>query len=299
MAQKTWTVLQLLQWTEKAFKEKGIESGRLEAELLLAKVLSFTRIQLYTHFEQPLGAAELQTYRTLIRRRFAREPLAYLLEEKEFYSLMFKVTPAVLIPRPETELLVAQALIFLERRAAILENRPLSILEVGTGSGCIAVSLAKQHLQSEIWSLDVSNAALKVAQTNAESHQVHHRIHFIEQDVRQLIQKNWPSDQLPQNFDLILSNPPYISTQDIPQLAPELHYEPLQALDGGENGLTIYPAIFQLAKQHLKLDGVLLLEIGQGQAEPLCRVAYEHGFPEVLRHKDFASIERVLEARIA
>ncbi len=277
-----WTVLKILQWTTDYFSKQEIEGPRLDAELLLAHVLGFSRIQLYTLFDQPLNDEELKNFKALIKRRATREPLAYILGKREFYSLEFKVTSSVLIPRPETELLVDEVLKKKEDH--------LKILDIGTGSGCIPISLAKHLPQSEIWAIDFSKEALAVAQQNAKKHEVCERIHFLEGDILKDTKHLNLSD-----FDFILSNPPYVTTSEMKALAPELSYEPQTALHGGTEGIDYYPSLFNFVKNHLKITGTALFEMGADQGKILSKIAKEMGFSQVEILKDLAQHDRVLK----
>ncbi len=282
----SWNILKLLEWSTQYFQNKGIESPRLDAELLLAKTLSLSRVQLYMQFDRPLLETELQNFKDLLKRRSEREPLAYILGKKEFYSLEFEVSPDVLIPRPETELLVETA-----RKHSSLLTSPSSLLDIGTGSGCIAVSLAKHLPEARITAIDISASALELAKRNAKKHAVENQINFIQMDFTS------PHASLltpHQNFDLILSNPPYIATDEIPKLAPELQFEPKSALDGGNEGLDFYQIILPWAFQHLNEGGIVLLEIGFDQGMSLEKLATNTGFQKISILKDYAGHPRVV-----
>jgi len=282
--EERWTILKVLQWTTGHFKRRGIEQPRANAEVLLAHVLEMDRIQLYLHYDKPLGRTELARYRELVRRRAAREPSQYITGRQEFWSLEFEVNPAVLIPRPETEILV-------ERAADILRNSGGTALDLGTGSGAIAIALARECPTIRILATDRSPAALTVAKRNAMRLHVRDRIHFAAMDLL-------GGFSLPAcSFDLIASNPPYISDGDFLNLPPEIsRYEPESALRGnGPAGLGVIHRILTEAPAFLKKDGHLLVEIGQGQAEILREesatgIQMEH--MEFI--KDYSGIYRVL-----
>jgi len=288
-----WTILKLLEWSTPYLQNKGIPSPRLDAELLLAHTLRLSRVQLYTQFDRPLTEVELQQYKTFFKRRSEREPLAYILGKKEFYSLEFEVSPAVLIPRPETELLV-------EKTMELLKNAPapsfdkggiqggFKIMDLGTGSGCIPISLAKHLPQAQLTAIDFSEAALNIAKSNAKKHGVEEQINFLHQDIFNL-ELNPGS-----KFDAILSNPPYIPEADFLKLEPELTFEPSQALIGGKTGLDFYEHLFPWAKDHLHPSGFALFEIGFNQAEEVEKIATNTGFQKVNILRDYAGHPRMI-----
>jgi release factor glutamine methyltransferase len=287
--EELWTILKLIQWTTQYFGRKGIAQPRTDAEVLLAHVLKTERIQLYLRYDQPLQPRELAEYRDLVRRRGAHEPLQYITGRQEFYSLELEVTPAVLIPRPETEILVETAL-------ALLKEQGLSspwVLDLGTGSGAIAVALGHENRQLRILAIDVSVAALAVARRNAKRHSLTDRIHLVAMDLCQAMSTNLAI------FDLIVSNPPYIPTNDIPGLAPEISsFEPGTALDGGSHGLAVIRRIMDQAHRVLRPSGSLLLEIGQGQAQLLRDQTAAHPAYQSMEFiDDFSGIPRVLHLR--
>jgi release factor glutamine methyltransferase len=248
-----WTIRALLAWTSEFLKSKGNEAPKREAELLLAHVLGCKRLDLFVRFEEEPRESERTKFRELIQRRVAGWPVAYLVGSREFYLLPFDVDPAVLIPRPDTETLVLEALQRLKPLTAP------EVLDIGTGSGCIAVSLAHQKKDARITATDVSPDALAVAQRNAVKHGVADRLTFLQGDL---------FDPLPpgSTFDLIASNPPYIAQGEFATLAPDVRdHEPRIALDGGPDGLAFYRRIASGAAPFLKSGGSLLLEIGYTQ----------------------------------
>lgn len=287
--EELWTILKLIQWTTQYFGRKGIAQPRTDAEVLLAHVLKTERIQLYLRYDQPLQPRELAEYRDVVLRRGAHEPLQYITGRQEFYSLELEVTPAVLIPRPETEILV-------ETTLALLKEQGLSspwVLDLGTGSGAIAVALGHKNPQLRILAIDVSVAALAVARRNAKRHSLADRIHLVAMDLCQALSANLAV------FDLIVSNPPYIPTKDIPGLAPEISsFEPRNALDGGSHGLAVIRRIIDQAHRVLRPSGSLLLEIGQGQAQLLRDQTAAHPAYQSMEFiDDFSGIPRVLHLR--
>ncbi len=286
MAQERWTVLKVLKWTTEHFQEKGMENPRLEAEVLLAHLLGVDRVGLYLNYDKPLKEEERKAYREMIQRRTAREPVAYILGYKEFWSLRFKVGPECLIPRPETEHLVEETL-----RLAAQEHLslPLRILEIGTGCGAMAVALAKELKEAHIVATDISPHALSLAKENAQAHGVGERIKFVQGDL-------FPPGEAP--FCLIISNPPYIITEDLFQLAPEVKdYEPLDALDGGGNGLRFFREIAQGSSGYLIKGGWLLLEMGEGQAPKVTNILEEVGFTHIELVPDYAGVKRVIRTQ--
>lgn len=273
-----WTVLKLLDWTSGYFREKGIESARLEAELLLAGTLGCDRVGLYLRFDQPLEAEELTDFRQKVARRARREPLQYILGQTEFWSLPIRVTPEVLIPRGDTEVLVEEAL---------ARGKNVSrILDVGTGSGAISVALAHELPEARITAIDLSPTALAVAEENARENRVDGRIRFLEADLARLPQEE---------FELVVSNPPYIRQDELKELMPEVRdHEPLQALDGGPDGLDNYRHLARQAAACLAPGGWLLVEIGQGQEEQVRELFTAAGLGDIYERCDYAGIPRVV-----
>lgn len=283
--EEQWTVLKVLQWTTQYFTGKGIEQPRASAEVLLAHVLGTERIQLYLNHDKPLGREELDRFRDYVRRRAAFEPTQYIVGKQEFWSLEFEVTPAVLIPRPETEIVVEKAL--------ELANGPSPlVLDLCTGSGAIAVAIAHERQDIRVVATDISSAALAVARKNAARNGVLDRVRFAGMDLFDAL-------AYAPRFDLIVSNPPYVSESEMLDLAPEIaNYEPRSALSGGgENGLEIVERILGSYERYLKKPGSLLIEIGRPQARvlegELC--GRMPGKFEFIR--DYAGIRRVLHLR--
>ncbi|MBW2038385.1 MAG: peptide chain release factor N(5)-glutamine methyltransferase [Deltaproteobacteria bacterium] len=284
MAQERWTVLKVLEWTTEYFREKGMEKPRLEAEVLLAHLLGVDRVGLYLNYDKPLKEEERRVYREMIQRRTAWEPIAYILGYNEFWSLRFKVSPECLIPRPETEHLVEEVL-----RIGGQLQPPLRVLEIGTGCGAVAIVLAKELKETQIVATDISAHALSLAQENAQAHGVGERIRFVQKDL-------FPCVGTP--FCLIVSNPPYIPTDEILQLAPDVRdYEPLNALDGGEDGLRFFREIAQGAPGFLIEGGWLLLEMGKGQAQKVTDILEGEKFTHIELVPDYAGIKRVVRAQ--
>lgn len=255
MNDQTWTIGRLLQWTTDFLSEKGAESPRLDAEVLLAHACKCPRIELYTRFQEEPSEQTRTSYRELVKRRAAGTPVAYLVGYREFFSLSFDVTPDVLIPRPETEQLVVRAIDLAK------ESEIASIADVGTGSGILAVCCARHLPKCRVVAIDKSASALAVATNNAAKHEVTERIDFIESDLFSSV-----PDQ--QRFDLILSNPPYVSTEEMAELDPEVRdFEPHLALDGGGQGTEIIEQLIEQSVDRLEAGGWLLIEVSPMNAQ--------------------------------
>lgn len=287
--EKVWTISQILDETRKYFSAKGIDSARLDAEILLAHVLHVDRIRLYTDYDRPLVASELSCYREFVKRRAKREPVAYITGEKEFWSIDFQVNADVLIPRPDTEILVETAL---EIFKADFSNRSVSVLEIGTGSGAISVSLARDWPAANFITTDISYCAVTVAQKNIFEYNLQNRIRLVCADGLSAFGRK-------SLFDVIVSNPPYIPTGSISGLQPEITmFEPGSALDGGMDGLDFYRKTLKSGYVNLKKGGYVILEIGSGQGEAIYRLFSESGiFSQVQIRKDYSDQDRVLIAR--
>lgn len=286
--QKKWTLLPLLQWSAEYLQEKGFTGNRLLAERLLAHVLQLSRVELYLRYDRPLSPDELAAFKSLFKRILAHEPLQYVLGETEFMSLLFAVGPGVLIPRPETELLVESAL---QAGRELAERQSVvNILDAGTGSGCIAVALASYLEAAQVTAVDVSEAALQWARQNIEKHQLTDRIELISADLQTDPPAAWKN-----KFDMIVSNPPYVRDAEYPALAPEIKdHEPRQALCAGENGLLYYERLAVWARQILKENGPFFIEIGDGMAESVSSIFRKHGFHEIDMKRDLAGRERLI-----
>lgn len=279
MSGEDWTLMQFVRWTADFFKQHGVPQARLDAELLLAHVLGASRMDLYLSFDKPLSEADRARYRELVRRRAKeRVPVAYLTERREFWSLPFRVTPDVLIPRPETETLVRVA----------LDLKPRRVLEIGVGSGCISAALARELESVEIVACDVSAPALALARENLAALGLLERVTLVE--AREL-------SQMEGGFDLVLSNPPYVASGELAGLAPELHHEPALALDGGPDGLDVIRQICADAPARLDRPGALAFEIGAGQADAVAELLRATGAAEVETFPDLAGIPRAILGR--
>lgn len=276
-----WTTLKVLDWTKEFLFARGVENARLEAEWMLCAATGMDRVGLYLNFEKPLNDRELATYRAMVTRRGKREPLQHILGTQEFCSLDFEVSPDVLIPRHDTETLVNEAL---SRMPAAR-----SVLDIGTGSGCIAVALACKLIEASVTAIDNSVAALEVACKNALRHGV--SVEFFQGSLFQPVAGR--------RFDLIVSNPPYIPSSDIEHLEAEVRdFDPRNALDGGTDGLDFYRSLIPFAGGFLNPDGWLLVEVGSGQAADVARMFRDaDGFGEPVMASDHGGIERVVGAQ--
>jgi release factor glutamine methyltransferase len=283
-------ILDVINKTTPFFEKQEIESPRLTIELLLAHLLKKKRLELYMEFERELDEPTLEKLRDLVKRRAAGEPLQYITGEAEFFGLRFAVDKRVLIPRPETELLVQTVL---ERLKPLEEQKQaLKIVDVGTGSGCIAVALAKNLPTAEIYALDVSNEALEVARGNAKMNGVEKNIRFLQSDLLE----NLPGSR---GADAVVSNPPYIATGELANLPKEVRdFEPVRALSAGEDGFEVFHRLVMDAKRVLNPPGFLALEIGAGQRPAVEILFVKAGYEVDQVVKDLQGHERVIVARL-
>ncbi|MBT8365686.1 MAG: peptide chain release factor N(5)-glutamine methyltransferase [Deltaproteobacteria bacterium] len=285
-----WTIIKLIRWATSYLKSHEIDSPRATGEILLAHALQLNRIDLYLKYDQPLEADELQKFKTLIKRRIKREPVAYILGVKEFWSMDLEVNGDVLIPRPETECLVEIALKHLSR---ISHSPPQRILDLGTGSGAIVLALASQQPQHDYFASDRFRSTVELACRNATRHGCSEKINFFVGD--------WLSALNPvkAGFDLIVSNPPYIPSRVIGGLQPEIYqYEPIAALNGDKDGLACYREIMDTAHKYLNPSGVLMLEIGHDQRDDILKIAAAVGqYEDFSFSKDYSGYERIVWMR--
>lgn len=282
MAETVWTIKALLQWTTDHFAKKGLDSPRLDAELLLAHVLNCKRIDLIVRYDELPTDAEKAAFRELVKKRLDRTPTAYLVGVRDFYLLPFEVTPAVLIPRPDTEALVDAAIDFLKKRPGG------TALDVGTGSGCVAISLAHAVKAAGVTAVDVSPDALAVARRNAARHNVADRVTFVGGNLFAPL----PAGA---TFDLIVSNPPYIPPAEIETLMPEVKdHEPRVALDGGTDGLAFYRRLTADARRWLRPGGAVMVEVGHTQDAAVRGLFEAAGFQVGKTIKDRAGRPRVV-----
>jgi release factor glutamine methyltransferase len=284
---KVWTVLELLRWTTDHFSGRGIETARLDAECLLAAALGVERMRLYIDFDKPVTPEARAVYRAhVVQRGTHRVPVSQLIGEKEFWSMPLRVTADVLTPRPDSETLVVAALDRVADREA-----PISVLDVGTGSGAIALAIARERPKALVTATDISAAALRVAEANAESLGLADRVAFAEGPLFEPV--------VPRQFDLVVSNPPYLAESERAGLAPELGHEPDVALFGGADGLEVIRAMVAEIPQVLAPGGGFALELAPAQAETVANWVGKAGLEDVTIHRDLAELPRVVSARAA
>jgi len=278
------TVLELLNLTTTFFEQRGIDSARLNAELLLAAILKCKRLDLYLAFDKPVKDEEVDNYRLFIKRRGNREPLQYILGYVEFYGLTFSVNKDVLIPRQETEILIETVLKDVDKEAQ------LKILDIGTGSGIIAIALAKNLSNAKIFALDKSAEALAVARQNAETNGVENKITFLQNDI---LSSSFPING---KLDIIVSNPPYVALNEFQSLQKEIvAFEPDFAITDFSDGLTFYRKIIEDAKNHLKEGGKIFFELGAGQSAQVKSLFEINNYSSIEIRKDYSSIDRVIK----
>lgn len=281
---RSWTVLELLRWTTGHFGARGIETPRLDAEVLLAHALGVRRLDLYLRYDQPVDPAERSRYRELVTKRAGeRVPVSLLVGSKEFWSLSFKISRDVLTPRPDTEILVEAALSRMPDR-----ERPWRVLDLGTGSGAIAISLAHERPRARITATDISPKALQVARSNADELRVGENLRFLEGSLFEPIEG--------ERFDLIVSNPPYLARSSAGALAPELDHEPELALFGGEDGYAVLRPFAAGVVERLEPGGWVAVEVDPGQVGAVSGWFSEAGLIDVVALRDLAGRPRVVAA---
>ncbi len=284
-----WTVLDIINWGDAYFKKCGIESPRLNIEYLLAKVFDCKRLDLYLTFDKPLNKKELDVVKKLVKQRKDGRPLQYILSEVDFCDTVLKVCEGVLIPRPETEILVESLIDVL---SANKSSEELVILDIGTGSGNIAIAIAKKIEKCKMFAVDFSEKALNVAKENAVANGVEDKICFFRAD----IMKDW-ARKSDMKFDCIVSNPPYVPLSDRKTLSRDvLDYEPNEALFGGEDGLDFYKRIISYFSEWIKKGGRIFLELGINQSEPVKKMLTDAGFFDINLVDDYQNIKRVVYA---
>ncbi len=284
MTTEEWTVRRVLDWTRGHFEKQDIDAPRLTAELLLAHLLKVTRVKLYVDLDRPLQKDELAQYKALIQRRLTHEPTQYLMGVREFYGRPFNVDARVLIPRNETELLVEAVL------RALPKDAPTRVLDVCTGSGCIALSIAAERPQASVWASDLMPAALEVAKANAEALGLGARVTFMQGDL-------FAAVPVGPTFDVIVSNPPYVKTSELATLQKEVQREPRSALDGGEDGLDFIKRIAAEVLPRLKPGGLLALEIGEDQGPATAELLTRAGCHDVRVEPDLERRDRMVFGR--
>ena len=283
--ERRWSVLELLRWTADHFASKGIDTARLDAEILLAHALGASRMQLYVDFEKPVQPDERARFRELVQQRAnQRVPVSQLLGEKEFWSLPFRITKDVLTPRPDSETLVQGALDRIPEPEASWR-----VSDIGTGSGAIGLAIASERPNALVLATDISEAALKVAASNAERMQLSERVRFVQGNLFEALEGEEP-------FDLVVSNPPYLARAEASSLPPELRHEPDEALFGGEDGFEVLRPLVAGAREVVKPGGHLLVEIDPEQADAVLAQCREAGFSEIAPQRDLAGRIRVIAA---
>jgi release factor glutamine methyltransferase len=282
------TVLEAIQRSAEFLARKGVDSPRLQAELLLAHLLKLPRMRLYLNFERALESGEVNAFRELIRRRGQREPLQYIVGTTSFCGLEIAVNPHVLVPRPETELLAERGWQFLNQ---LRDENGAAALDIGTGSGCLAIALAVKCPQAQFQAVERSPEALAVARQNAERHGVAERVQFLQGD-------GFAGVPAGSTFELIISNPPYIAAAELETLQPEVsRHEPRLALDGGADGLDFFRRMAAEAGPFLKAGGRLMLEFGDGQGEALREIFERQKWIVEAFYKDYTQRLRIVVAK--
>lgn len=277
------TVLEALNGASDYLQNKGIKSVRLNSELLLAHILNCKRLELYLSFERPLQKSEIDIYRELLKRRSSFEPLQYIIGKVEFYGLEFEVNQSVLIPRPETELLVEGII------ESVKKDERINILDIGSGSGNISIALAKNIPSCKVVGLDISKEAIETSKRNAKLNEVENQLMFMKKNILNGI------DIGKNRFDVVVSNPPYVSVENFANLDPELRlYEPKIALTDESDGLSFYRKISSLSRSLLKNNGKIFFEIGAGQSEAVKKILMDDDYKNIVIKKDFSDIERII-----
>jgi release factor glutamine methyltransferase len=285
---KIWKVIDIINWGKEYLAEKKIPDARLNIELLLCKIINCKRIELYLNFDKPLTQTELADFKILLKRRLNFEPLQYILGETEFMGLPFILNSNVLIPRPETEILVEECINYCKKHFSTEQN--ISILDIGTGSGNISVSLAKLIPNSTITSIDINENILNLATENAKNNSVENQVNFI---ILNILENSFDDDR---KFDFIISNPPYIDINEYELLEPDLkNFEPKNALTDFSDGLTFYRRISEISKTILNDNGIVAVEIAYNQGKSVSDIFVSEGFSEVLLKKDYAGLDRIVQ----
>ena len=281
-SEEPWTVKRILDWTVQFLKERGSSTPRLDAEILLAFARKCQRIQLYTQFDQPLTDDQRTIMRDLVKRRAAAEPVAYLVGHREFFSLDFLVKPGVFIPRPDTEILVLAALDVLKEKSSP------QVLELCSGTGCIPIAIAKNHPTVQLTTVEISPQVMEITRANIQKHQIEDRVRVLPGDLFEPI----PAER---QFDLIVSNPPYVQRGEIPGLAADIrNHEPHLALDGGSDGLDVIRLLVRESPGRLKPGGWLMFELSPEQAEAAMQLLTEAGYSNVGFRNDLSGQARVV-----
>ncbi|MCS7228420.1 MAG: peptide chain release factor N(5)-glutamine methyltransferase [Candidatus Kryptonium sp.] len=290
---RTWRIIDIINWGTNYFKQKGIDEARLTIELLLCHVLKCKRVDLYVNFDKPLTKGELEILRELIKRRLKKEPIQYIIGKTEFMGLEFKLTNAVFIPRPETEILVERVIETVKEN--FKDKGKINILDIGTGSGNIAISLAKfLGDRVDVVGIDVSDEAIEIATENANLNKVNN-VKFVRFD---LFDENFVYEFKGQ-FDIVVSNPPYISLDEVEKLQDEIKiFEPRIAITDGADGLSFYDRIAKSGREIVRDVGFIFVEMAYGQFEHVRKIFIERGYEQVEVFKDYLGIERVAKIKV-
>ncbi|MDP1808255.1 MAG: peptide chain release factor N(5)-glutamine methyltransferase [Actinomycetota bacterium] len=283
-----WTIATVLAAAKEHLDKNDFSSARREAELLLARALRLSRVDLYTQYDRPLSDDERGSFKTLLKARLERQPLQYIIGNQAFRYLELHVEPGVFIPRPETELLVERII-----DAVRAKPGPLAVLELGMGSGAVCLSLAKELPDVHVWAVDISLKALTVTEGNAATHGLLDKVTLCQGDMFSALPAGSGL-----TFDVVAANPPYVPTMDIDGLEPEVRdHEPLEALDGGPTGVRFYETIAKQAPGYLRPGGLVAFEVGEGQAGAVSALLEGAGFSHIEIHKDYNDIERIVIGR--
>ncbi len=289
--EKVWTVIDIIKWGTGYLAEKGFDEARLTVELLLGETLGVKRFDLYVKHDQPLKKSELDKFKVLLKRRLSHEPVQYILGKTNFYSIEIKVDKRALIPRPETEIL-AEAVIE-HCRTFLSQKDVVRVLDVGTGSGCLAIAVAKFVKNSSVVAIDKSAAAIELAKENARGTGTEEKITFVQSDFLKL-----ESNVFETGFDVIISNPPYIPESELASLAQDIRdFEPVDALSDGRDGMIFFRRISEAAPRLLRDGGWVFVETADGQAKEVARIFSENGGTDLLVKRDLSNIERVVRSR--
>jgi release factor glutamine methyltransferase len=289
--EKVWTVIDLIKWGTGYLTDKGFDEARLTVELLLSETLGLKRFDLYVKHDQPLKRGELDKFKVLLKRRLSHEPVQYIIGKTNFYSIDLKVDRRALIPRPETEIL-AETIID-HCRTYLSQREHVRILDVGTGSGCLAIAVAKFVKNSSVTAIDRSDVALELAKENAASTGTSEKIEFVRSDFLALEENGFK-----ESFDILISNPPYVPEKELATLSEDVReFEPVDALSDGSDGLTFFRKISEMAPVLLRDGGWVFVETGFDQAQKVSALFADQGGTELLVKKDLSNIERVVRSR--
>ena len=286
-----WTVIDIIKWGTGYLTEKGFDEARLTVELLLSETLGLKRFDLYVKHDQPLKRDELDKFKVLLKRRLSHEPVQYITGKVNFYSIDLKIDKRALIPRPETEILAES--VIEHCRTFLSQREHVRVLDVGTGSGCLAIAVARFVKNSSVTAIDRSDSALDLARENAAATGTAGRIEFVRSDFLKL-----GEDLFKERFDILISNPPYISESELATLSEDIReFEPVEALSDGRDGMTFFRKISESAHELLRDGGWVFVETGFGQAQKVSTIFAGRGGTELLVKKDLSNIERIVRAR--